>query len=117
MDGVRVQADGAKALVHIHCHHHAVIKPDGEKKLLDRLGLDYDVIPSGCCGMAGAFGFEEDKYELSMQIGERVLLPRVRAAESDTMIVTDGFSCREQIEHGAGRPTLHIAELMARRLG
>jgi len=101
-----------KALVHIHCHQHAVIRPDGEKKLLERLNLDYRVLPSGCCGMAGAFGFERDKYEVSQRIAERVLLPAVRAASPDTAIVTNGFSCREQIEQGTGKKTLHIAELI-----
>jgi Fe-S oxidoreductase len=116
-DGLDLDGEAGKVLVHIHCHHHAVIKADGERKLLERLGLDYEVIPSGCCGMAGAFGFETGKYALSMQIGERVLLPRIRAAEAGTPIVADGFSCREQIEQGTGRPTLHVAELLAGRLG
>jgi len=103
-----------KALVHLHCHQHAVINTDGERKLLDRLGVDYQILPSGCCGMAGAFGFERDKYEISQQIGERVLLPAVRAAGPEVAIVTNGFSCREQIEQGTGRSTLHVAELVAR---
>ena len=107
----------AKALVQIHCHHHAVIKPKDEKKLLDRIGLDCETVPSGCCGMAGSFGFEADKYEVSMTAGERVLLPAVRDASPDTLIVADGFSCREQIEQGTGRSTLHAAELTAMALG
>ena len=107
----------AKALVQVHCHHHAVIKPRDEWKLLDRLGLDYDAVPSGCCGMAGSFGFEDDKYEVSMTAGERVLLPAVRDAPADTLVLADGFSCREQIEQGTGRSTLHAAELTARALG
>jgi Fe-S oxidoreductase len=105
-----------KALVHIHCHQHAVIKADGEKQLLDRLRLDYKILPSGCCGMAGAFGFEHDKYEISQRIAERVLLPAVRAAAPDIAIVTNGFSCREQIEQGTRRRTLHVAELVAQRM-
>jgi Fe-S oxidoreductase len=107
----------AKALVQVHCHHHAVIKPRDEWKLLDRLGLDYDAVPSGCCGMAGSFGFEDDKYEVSMTAGERVLLPAVRDAPADTLVLADGFSCREQIEQGTGRSTLHAAELTAMALG
>jgi Fe-S oxidoreductase len=106
-----------KALVHIHCHQHAVIKTEGERKLLDRLGLDYTIAPSGCCGMAGAFGFEADKYDVSQRIAERVLLPAVRDAKPDVAVVTNGFSCREQIEQGAHRRTLHIAEIAAERLG
>ena len=106
-----------RALVQIHCHHHAVIKPDGERKLLDRIGLSYDVIPSGCCGMAGAFGFSAETYDVAMAVGERVLLPSVRAADPETLILANGYSCREQIEQGTGRDTLHVAEFMARSMG
>src|SRR3954452_13843664 len=116
-DGLKPRRDGAKALVHIHCHQHAVIKADGERKLLDRLGLDYEVLPSGCCGMAGAFGFAPETHDVSVAAGERVLLPRVRAADSEALVLANGFSCREQIEQGAGRKTLHVAELAAQRLG
>jgi Fe-S oxidoreductase len=113
-DGIEAQAECGKALVHLHCHQHAVIKADGERKLLDRLGLEYDILPSGCCGMAGAFGFEAGKYEVSQRIGERVLLPAVRAAGPGVLVVSNGFSCREQIEQEAGHATLHIAEIAAR---
>jgi Fe-S oxidoreductase len=99
--------------VQIHCHHHAVIKPDAERALLDRLGLLYELLPSGCCGMAGSFGFEADKYQVSMTTAERVLLPRLRAAEANVAVLANGFSCREQIEQAVGRNTLHIAELVA----
>src|SRR5205085_2015380 len=88
------------ALVQIHCHHHAVIKPTSEKRVLDRLGLAYEILPSGCCGMAGSFGFESEKCSVSMIAAERVLLPRVRAAPPDTLLLANGFSCREQIEQG-----------------
>jgi Fe-S oxidoreductase len=106
------KVDG-KALVHVHCHHHAVIGTDAEKKVLDRLGLDHRIVPSGCCGMAGSFGFEADKVEVSKQAGERVLLPEVRRADEGTRIAANGFSCREQIEQGTGRATVHVAELIA----
>lgn len=102
-----------QAVVQIHCHHHAVIKPDAERALLDRLGLCYELLPSGCCGMAGSFGFEADKYQVSMTTAERVLLPRLRAAEANVAVLANGFSCREQIEQAVGRNTLHIAELVA----
>jgi Fe-S oxidoreductase len=102
-----------QAVVQIHCHHHAVIKPDAERALLDRLGLCYELLPSGCCGMAGSFGFEADKYQVSMTAAERVLLPRLRAAEANVAVLANGFSCREQIEQAVGRNTLHIAELVA----
>jgi FAD/FMN-containing dehydrogenase/Fe-S oxidoreductase len=101
-----------KALVQAHCHHKAIMKFEPEEALLRRMGLDVDLPDSGCCGMAGAFGFEEEHYDVSMRIGERVLLPRVRAAARDTLIVADGFSCREQIVQGTGRRTLHLAEVL-----
>jgi Fe-S oxidoreductase/FAD/FMN-containing dehydrogenase len=104
---------GGDALVQLHCHHHAVIKPASEKRILDRLGINFDVMATGCCGMAGAFGFEKDKYAISMTAAERVLLPRVRNAPRDTTILANGFSCREQIEQGSDRQTRHIAELIA----
>jgi len=69
-------------------------------------------LDSGCCGMAGPFGFQKDKFEISQTIGERVLLPAVRRAAPDTLVVADGFSCREQIVQGAGRPAMHLAEIL-----
>jgi Fe-S oxidoreductase len=110
LQGLRIDK---QALVPIHCHHHAIIKPDAEARVLDKLKLGYEIMQSGCCGMAGSFGFEPDKYEVSMAAAERVLLPKVRGAPLDTLIVANGFSCREQIEQGTGRHTLHIAELLA----
>ncbi|HET9715094.1 MAG TPA: FAD-binding and (Fe-S)-binding domain-containing protein [Pseudolabrys sp.] len=104
-----------KALVQIHCHQHAVLKTDGERKVLSGMRVEYEVLPSGCCGMAGAFGFEADKYSVSQTIAERVLLPRVRSADAQTVILANGFSCREQIEQGTRRKTFHIAQLIAER--
>ncbi len=101
-----------KAIVHGHCHHKSVLKFDSEFELLKRTGLDFQVLDSGCCGMAGSFGFEEDKYDVSVKIGERVLLPAVRNAAADTLIITDGFSCYQQIEGLTGRRALHIAEVL-----
>ncbi|MEJ2434109.1 MAG: hypothetical protein P8Y53_13460 [Pseudolabrys sp.] len=80
------------------------------------MGVDFEVMASGCCGMAGAFGFEKDKYEVSMAAGERVLLPKVRSAAADTAILANGFSCREQIEQGTERKARHIAELIAEHI-
>jgi Fe-S oxidoreductase len=77
------------------------------------MGADVNLLDSGCCGMAGAFGFEKDKFEISQAIGERVLLPAVRRQSSETLIVADGFSCREQIRQGAGRDALHLSELLS----
>ena len=101
-----------KAIVHGHCHHKSILKFDSEQELLQRMGLDFQVLDSGCCGMAGSFGFEAQKYDVSVKIGERVLLPAVRQADVETLVITDGFSCSEQIEGLAGRKALHIAEVL-----
>lgn len=101
-----------KALLHGHCHQKALFGMKAEQKLLSRMGLDAELLDSGCCGLAGSFGFEEDHYDVSLKIGERVLLPRVRSAGKQTLIVTDGFSCREQIMHGTPRHAMHLAEVV-----
>ena len=80
--------------------------------LLEKLGLDVALLDSGCCGMAGSFGFEKEKFRVSMRCAERVLLPAVRAATADTLIVADGYSCREQIVQATGRRPLHLAQLL-----
>ncbi|HKF21748.1 MAG TPA: FAD-linked oxidase C-terminal domain-containing protein [Candidatus Angelobacter sp.] len=110
--GYRPPQLSRKALVHGHCHHKSVLKFDSEQELLKRLGLDFQIIDSGCCGMAGSFGFEKEKYDVSVKIGERVLLPAVRQAAPDTLIIADGFSCFQQIEQLTGRRALHIAEVL-----
>ncbi|MFL5591630.1 MAG: (Fe-S)-binding protein, partial [Ktedonobacteraceae bacterium] len=101
-----------KAVVHGHCHHKAVMGMTDEDKVLTKLGLDYHVLDSGCCGMAGAFGFEIDHYDVSIKAGERVLLPAVRHADKDTLIIADGFSCREQIAQTTDRQALHLAQVI-----
>jgi FAD/FMN-containing dehydrogenase/Fe-S oxidoreductase len=101
-----------KALVHAHCHHRAVMSFDAEQELLGRLGLDFETLDSGCCGMAGGFGFEAEHYDVSMRAGQRILLPAVRSASPDTLVIADGFSCREQIAQAAGREALHVAEVL-----
>jgi Fe-S oxidoreductase len=88
---------------------------DAEESLLRRLGLDLEVLDAGCCGMAGSFGFEKDHYDISVRIGERALLPAVRRADAGTLIVADGFSCREQISQLTGLEALHLADVL--RLG
>ena len=102
-----------RAVVHGHCHHRAVLGISKETALLDRMGLDFQVLDSGCCGMAGSFGFEMDHYEVSMLAAERVLLPAVRAAGADTLIIANGFSCRQQILQATDRQPLHVAEVLA----
>jgi Fe-S oxidoreductase len=105
------------ALVQLHCHQHAVLSPEAEKHLLDQLGLDYQIMKSGCCGMAGSFGFERRKYDVSIAAAERAMLPQIRSAGTDTAILANGFSCREQIEQCTDRKTVHIAEVLADALG
>ena len=104
------------ALVHGHCHEKAMLDFECERTLLDRVGIDYTVLDSGCCGMAGAFGFERSHYDVSIACGERVLLPKVRAASADTLIVANGFSCREQIAQTTNRRAMHIADVLKRAL-
>ncbi len=103
---------GGRALLHGHCHQKAIMGMDAERRLLRRLGLELNEPDSGCCGMAGAFGFEREHYGVSIAAGERVLLPAVRAAAADELIIADGFSCREQIEQTTGRHALHLAEAL-----
>jgi Fe-S oxidoreductase len=101
-----------KAIVQAHCHHAAIMKFEPELELLRAIGLDVEHPDSGCCGMAGAFGFERRHFEISMRVGERVLLPKVRQASADTIIIADGFSCREQIAQATGREALHLSEVL-----
>lgn len=100
------------ALLHGHCHHKSIMKMSSEESLLARLGIQFQSPAPGCCGMAGSFGFEHDKYEVSAAIGELELLPAVRNAPSDWLIIADGFSCREQIAQGTGRHAFHLAEVL-----
>jgi FAD/FMN-containing dehydrogenase/Fe-S oxidoreductase len=101
-----------KALLHGHCHHKSIMKMTAEESLLGRIGIDFQSPAPGCCGMAGSFGFEHDKYDISAAIGELELLPAVRKAPPDWLIIADGFSCREQIAQGTGRHALHLAEVL-----
>ena len=101
-----------KALLHGHCHHKSLMKMTAEEAVLRRLGIDFQSPAPGCCGMAGVFGFEQDKYDISMAIGELELLPAVRQAPPDWLIIADGFSCREQIAQGSPRHALHLAEVL-----
>ncbi len=102
-----------KAVVHGHCHHKALWSMSPEQRLLQAAGLEPEVLDSGCCGLAGSFGYEAGHHDLSVKIGERVLFPAVREAAPDTLIVSDGFSCRQQIAYGTLRRALHTAEVLA----
>lgn len=87
------------------------------KKILTRMGDNtVHIIPSGCCGMAGSFGYEAEHYDLSMRIGELVLFPAVRKADANTIIAAPGTSCRHQIKDGTGRMALHPVEILYRAL-
>ena len=111
-DGYRIPTLKRKALVHEHCHHKSLFKTPAEMELIGRMSLDAELLDSGCCGMAGGFGYEAHHYDISMKVGERVLLPRVRQASRDTLIIANGFSCREQISQGTRRRAMHIAEVL-----
>jgi FAD/FMN-containing dehydrogenase/Fe-S oxidoreductase len=107
---------GGQALVQTHCHQHAVIGFEADAALMKAAGITATVPDSGCCGLAGNFGFEAGHYEVSKAAGERVLLPAVRAASGATAIVADGFSCRTQIAQETDRRPLHLAQVLAAAL-
>ena len=105
-----------EVLVHGHCHHKALHKLTAEEAVLHRMGAHVRTLDSGCCGMAGPFGFEKDKYDVSQALANRVLMPAVHAAAADTVILADGFSCREAISQNSHRHGLHLAELLGNAL-
>jgi FAD/FMN-containing dehydrogenase/Fe-S oxidoreductase len=99
-----------KILLHGHCHQKSLMRMNNDESLLRKMGVDLQPVDSGCCGMAGAFGFARENYAISQALGERVLLPAVRQASPETLVVSDGFSCREQIRQATGRRAMHLAE-------
>ncbi|WP_092534465.1 FAD-binding and (Fe-S)-binding domain-containing protein [Amycolatopsis arida] len=103
----------SRALAQPHCHHHAIMHFDADRAVLREAGVDLEVLDAGCCGMAGNFGFEKGHYEVSMACAEDKLMPAVRGADRETLVLADGFSCRTQIEHAGGARPLHSAELLA----
>jgi Fe-S oxidoreductase len=115
-ENVEIPRLARKVMVHGHCHQHAVMKMTAEAKLFKRAGLEFEILDSGCCGMAGSFGFETEHYGISVKCGERVLLPAVRGAPADILVVMDGFSCREQVQELAHKTPLHTAELLLKVL-
>jgi FAD/FMN-containing dehydrogenase/Fe-S oxidoreductase len=102
------------AMAQVHCHQHAEWGYDADRAILKSLGFDARVLDSGCCGLAGNFGFEAGHYEVSQACAERVLLPAVRQADDGTEVLADGFSCRTQVRQGAQVEPLHLAQLAAR---
>lgn len=110
--GWQPRALNVKAIVHGHCHQKSLFGMNSETALLKKLGVDFKLLDAGCCGMAGSFGFKPEHYEVSIAAGEKGgLLPAVRAAVADTLIITNGYSCREQIAQTGERRALHIAEV------
>jgi FAD/FMN-containing dehydrogenase/ferredoxin len=105
---------GTTAIAQVHCHQHAVMGWDADEQLLEQAGVRVEHLESGCCGLAGNFGFERGHKEVSEACAERVLLPRIREASADTVVLADGFSCRTQIHEldSAGREGIHLAELL-----
>jgi FAD/FMN-containing dehydrogenase/Fe-S oxidoreductase len=112
-----VAEDGLRVLVQVHCHQHADLGTDADTAVLAALGVHATVLDSGCCGLAGNFGFEKGHYEVSMACAERVLLPAVRSADEDVAVLADGFSCRTQLRQAGQREPVHLAQLAARALG
>ncbi|GAA2283016.1 FAD-binding and (Fe-S)-binding domain-containing protein [Streptomyces atrovirens] len=114
----RVPDRSARALAQVHCHQHAVIGWDADRELLRRAGVDAERLESGCCGLAGNFGFERGHLEVSEACAERVLLPRLRGEDGSTVVLADGFSCRTQIHEfdSGGHEAVHLAELLASAL-
>jgi Fe-S oxidoreductase len=102
-----------RIVVHGHCHHRATMSMADEMTVLRATGADVTLLDSGCCGMAGPFGFERDKFEISQTLANRVLLPAVRSAAPETIIVSDGFSCCEQITQNTDARPFHLAEVLA----
>lgn len=103
-------------LLHGHCQQKALVGTGPSKQTLGAAGCEVNEVDSGCCGMAGSFGYEAEHYDISQAMGERKLLPAVRAADEETTIVAAGVSCRQQIKHATGRQALHPAEVLRERL-
>jgi Fe-S oxidoreductase len=115
LDGGSEGNGRVQALAQVHCHQHAVLGWDADEQLLDAAGVDVEHLESGCCGLAGNFGFTAGHGEVSEAIAEQVLLPRLRETGQDTVVLADGFSCRTQIHEldSGGHEGVHVAELLA----
>jgi FAD/FMN-containing dehydrogenase/Fe-S oxidoreductase len=102
-----------RALLHGHCHQKAFAVLSSVERILNLIpDLEIETIDSSCCGMAGSFGYEKEHYDASMEMGSLSLFPAINEAESDTLVVADGVSCRGQIEHGTGRQAMHVARVL-----
>ena len=112
----RSRALDVDAITQVHCHQHAVLGFGADESALAAAGVRNTTLDSGCCGLAGNFGFERGHYEVSKAVAEDRMLPAIRAASAETVVVSDGFSCRTQIEQESGRQPVHLAELLRRAL-
>ena len=119
LDGLElaVTERAPRVLVHGHCHLKALVGTGPLTSFLSHVASDVTVVDSGCCGMAGSFGYEREHFDVSLQMAERRLLPAVRGASDDTVVVAPGTSCRHQISDATGVRALHPAELAARQAG
>ncbi|PVX85929.1 FAD-binding and (Fe-S)-binding domain-containing protein [Paraburkholderia unamae] len=106
----------ARVLVHAHCHQKSIFGTRAERVLLEKMGARFTLLDSGCCGLAGSFGFHPAHSPIADAAGEQVLFPAVRSAQEGTLVLTNGFSCREQIRHGTNREALHLAQLLVRAI-
>jgi Fe-S oxidoreductase len=104
------------AIAQVHCHQHATLGFTAETALLVKAGVDTERLPAGCCGLAGNFGFEREHYEVSQALAEQALLPAVRKAAPETLVLADGFSCRTQVAQNSDRRAVHLAEVLAEGL-
>jgi len=109
--------ESSRAIVQPHCHQQAILGTEADVRLLDQAGVEVDELLTGCCGLAGNFGMERGHEEIAQRVAELVLVPALHRAEETTRIVADGFSCRTQIEHVAGRKAYHLAEVLLERIG
>jgi len=106
-----------RAVVQTHCHQHAVLGAAADAAVLAKAGVDVVAWPSGCCGLAGSFGYQRGHESLSVALAERALLPAIRAAGADAVLLADGFSCRLQASQLSTAQPMHLAELLAHQLG
>lgn len=112
----KLKKSDTDAVLHGHCHQQALTGLSAEERIMTALGLNVEILKTGCCGMAGAFGFEKDHYEVSMKVAETSIVPALEKAGT-RLVLTDGFSCREQVRHVSGKRPLHLAEFLAQVFG
>jgi len=113
IDRMQFTSDSKLIKLHGHCYQKALASTSPVIQMLSiPVNFNVEEIPSGCCGMSGAFGFEKEHYELSMKVGELILLPEIRKSSPETLITASGTSCRHQIKDGSGRDSLHPVEIL-----